>query len=80
VSNLLLPRGIRGKQVFEISAEEMAWLATAEDVLHKLQMTIVCRLCRSQISGSNDPADSTMKVTCECRRLIYRVRAETPTP
>jgi hypothetical protein len=76
MSTLILPAGIRGKKVSEISAEEMGWLATAEDVLRKLEMTIVCVRCRTQISGSNDPTDATMKVTCECRRLIYRQKAD----
>lgn len=76
MSTLILPRGIRGKKVSEISAEEMAWLATAEDVLRKLQMTIICTQCGCMMHGANDETDATMKVSCECRRLIYRVRAD----
>jgi hypothetical protein len=78
VSTLILPQGIRGKKVSEISAEEMAWIATAEDVLRKLRMTLLCSQCRTEMWGANDPSDSTMTVTCECRRLVYRVRAESP--
>jgi hypothetical protein len=79
VSTLLLPNGIRPKRVSEISVEEMAWFATAEDVLHKLKATIVCRQCRTPFHGQNDPRDSTISVSCECRRLTYRVREDAST-
>lgn len=76
--SLLLPHGIRPKQVREISLEEMAWLATAEDVLRKLQATIICTRCRTPMHGQNDERDSVLSVSCECRRLTYRARADVP--
>lgn len=78
MSTLLLPKGMRGKKVSEISAEEMAWIATAEDVLRTLHATLYCSLCKTEMWGANDPSDASMTVTCECRRLVYRVRAESP--
>ena len=76
MSTLILPRGLRQKVVSEIPAEDMAWLATAEDVMRKLEMFILCQRCKMPIQGSNDETDATISVTCECRRLIYRQRAD----
>jgi hypothetical protein len=76
MSTLLLPHGIRPKRVSEISVEEMAWLASAEDVLRKLKMTIVCLQCKTPIHGANHDTDATLSVSCECRRLTYRARAD----
>lgn len=76
--SLILPFGLQRKQVHDISAEKMAWLATAEDILPDLQMTIMCLRCRTPIHGENDEADATISVHCACRTLVYRVRAESP--
>jgi hypothetical protein len=76
MSHLILPNGIRPKAVSDISAQEMAWLASAEDVLRKLKMAIICTRCQLPVEGNNDPTDATISVTCGCRRLIYRVRAD----
>lgn len=74
--SLILPNGIRPKAVSEIGVEEMGWLATAEDVLRKLKMAIICTRCQLPVSGNNDPTDATISVTCGCRRLTYRARAD----
>jgi hypothetical protein len=75
---IVLPLGLKPKAVSEISVEEMGWLASAEDVLRKLQMDIICHRCQTPVRGSNDPTDATISVTCACRRLVYRVRADAP--
>jgi hypothetical protein len=75
--SLMIP-SFRMKRATEIAAEEMAWLATAEDVLRTLKATIICTQCRTPFHGSNDATDATMEVSCECRRLTYRVRADAP--
>ena len=76
---ILLPNGLKPKRVDAISAEKMAWLATAEEILPDLQMTIMCLRCRTPISGRNDPTDAMIHVDCACRTLTYRVRADGPT-
>ena len=72
--SLLLPHGLHVKKSHAISVEEMAWLAHAEDVLRKLELTIMCSRCRTPIRGQNDPSDATMRVDCACRTLTYQVR------
>jgi len=78
MSTLILPYGLQRKKVHEISGEQMAWLAMAEEILPDLQMTIMCLRCRTPISGKNDPTDATIRVDCACRTLTYRARADKP--
>ena len=80
---ILLPNGIQRKRVADISVEEMAWLASGEAVLRKLGMTLCCLQCLhaglktgAVIQGSNDATDTVLSVTCSCRRLTYRAKAE----
>lgn len=79
MSTLLLPNGFRYRPTVEISAEDMAWLATAEDVLRKLNLSLICLRCKTTPKGQNAETDATVTVSCECRRLTYRVR-DTATP
>ena len=80
---ILLPHGIQRKRVADISLEEMAWLADGESVLRRLGMTLCCLHCLmaglktgAVIQGSNDTTDTVLSVTCSCRRLTYRAKAD----
>ena len=75
MSYLILPNGLQRKAVAEISMEDMAWLAMAEDVLRKLKLSLICLRCQTTPLGSNDETDGTLTVECACRRLTYRARA-----
>ncbi len=80
---LLLPHGLQRKKVADLSAEEMAWLAMGEDVLPKLGLTLACTNCLragqktgAVLRGQNDTTDAVLTVTCDCRRLSYRAKAD----
>ncbi len=80
---LILPAGLQQKRTAELSIEDMAWLANGEDVCRKLGLTICCLRCLlsglradAAIQGDNDATDHVLKVTCQCRQLTYRAKAE----
>jgi hypothetical protein len=58
---------------------EMSWLAMAEDVCRKLQLTIACQRCLragaetgAVLQGANDPTDQTLSIRCDCRKLVFQ--------
>lgn len=80
---ILAPNGLAPKKTEPLLEREMAWLAMAEDVLRKLNLTIACPRCLhaglkagAVLQGSNDTTDTTLSVTCGCRRLVFRQRAD----
>lgn len=78
---LILPNGLSSKQSLDISLDEMNWLAEAEHMCRKLNVTIACPRCLmagartgSVLRGSNDEKDDVLSVTCDCRRMVFRQR------
>lgn len=80
---LLMPNGLAPKKTEALLEREMAWLAMGEDVCRKLNLTIACPNCLraglregAVLQGSNDTADTTLSVTCGCRRLVFQAKAD----
>jgi hypothetical protein len=78
---LVLPNGLAPKKTESLTEREMQWLAMGEDVCRKLNLTIACPACLmagmrtgAVLQGSNDTTDTTLSVTCQCRRLVFRGR------
>lgn len=78
---LLLPNGLAPRKTESLTEGEMHWLAIAEDVLRKLNLTLACPRCLraglkdgAVLKGANDSKDSTLSVSCECRRLVFHTR------
>lgn len=76
---LLMPNGLAPKKTEALLEREMAWLAMAEDVLRKLNLTLACPNCLRNgsrsgavLRGNNDSQDTTLSVQCDCRRLVFR--------
>jgi hypothetical protein len=76
---LLMPGGIAPKKTQALNEREMQWLAMGEDVCRKLNLTIACPDCLAAgvregavLQGNNDSTDTTLSVTCGCRRLVFR--------
>ena len=83
MSAILLPNGIQPKKIADLTAEEMGWLAMGEDILPKLGLTLACPRCLlagmktgAVLRGANASSDAVLSVTCDCRRLTYRAKAE----
>lgn len=77
-----MPNGLAPKTTDALTVEEMAWLAMAEDVLRKLDLTLACPRCLRSghrtgavLRGANDTTDHTILVECDCRRLTFHTRA-----
>jgi hypothetical protein len=75
---LILPNGLAPKKTQPLTEAEMQWLAIAEDVCRKLNVVIACPRCLAAgmkagavLRGANDPSDTTLSVTCDCRRLVF---------
>lgn len=75
---IVLPNGLAPKKTESLTQLEMNWLAVAEDVCRKLNLTIACPNCLragiregAVLHGSNDTTDKTLSVTCQCRRLVF---------
>lgn len=80
---ILMPNGLSPKKVEDLTAEEVAWLAMGEDVLQKLNLTLACPNCLAAglregavLQGANSASDAVLSVTCGCRRLQYRAKAD----
>ena len=65
------------------SKSRLLWLAMGETILQKLGLTLACVTCLQSglktgavLQGANDPSDPVLTVTCGCRRLQWRQRAE----
>lgn len=78
---LLMPNGLQPKKTETLTAAQMNWLAMGEDVCRKLNLTLACPNCLAAgirqgavLRGNNDSADSTLSVTCDCRRLVFHTR------
>jgi hypothetical protein len=78
---ILLPNGLAAKKTEPLTETEMQWLAIAEDVCRKLNLTICCLRCLrsglnvgATLQGSNDTTDVSLSVTCGCRRMTFRQR------
>lgn len=78
---ILMPGGLAPKKTEPLTEGEMQWLALAEDVLRKLQLTLACPRCLAAglklgavLKGQNDAADATLSVECGCRRLVFHTR------
>jgi len=74
-----MPNGLAPKRTEALNADEMAWLAVAEDVCRKLHLVIACPRCLQSgiktgavLRGANDPTDPTLSVTCDCRRMVFQ--------
>lgn len=83
MSVLLLPQGLRAKAVADLTVEEMAWLAMGESILQKIGLTLACPRCLAAgmkegaiLKGGNSSADHVLSITCGCRRLQYRAKAD----
>ena len=75
---ILLPNGIAPKKTEALNEREMQWLAIGEDVCRKLDLVIACPRCLAAgsktgaiLQGSNDTTDTTLSVTCDCRRMVF---------
>jgi len=80
---LLMPNGAMPKKTHPLTADELRWLAVCEDILRKLQLTLACPDCLRSglregavLQGSNDATDSLLTVTCGCKRMVFRQRAD----
>lgn len=80
---LVMPSGLQPKKTEALTETEMSWLAIAEDVCRKLNLTIVCQRCfragmkdGAVLRGANDPSDPTLSVTCDCRRMVFQKAAD----
>jgi len=80
---IMMPNGLAPKKTAPLTELEMTWLAMGEDVLRKLNLTLACPDCLRSglregavLQGSNDTNDSLLTVTCGCRRLVFRHRAD----
>lgn len=78
---LLMPGGVAPKKTQPLTEFEMNWLAVAEDVCRKLNLTIACPHCLAAVvkagavlQGSNSPQDHTLSVQCECRRFVFQAQ------
>ncbi len=76
---LLMPNGLQPTKTEALTATEMQWLAMGEDVCRKLNLTLACPNCLRNgsrngavLRGNNDSQDTTLSVTCDCRRLVFR--------
>jgi hypothetical protein len=76
---IVLPNGLAPKKTQPLTELEMQWLAIAEDVCRKLNLTIACQRCLhaghkagAVLKGANDPSDPVLSVTCECRRMTFQ--------
>lgn len=76
---LILPNGLAPKKTEPLTEAEMQWLAIAEDVCRKLNLTVACLRCLragmkegAALRGANDPSDPTLSVTCDCRRMVFQ--------
>jgi len=79
---IVLPNGLAPKKTESLNEREMQWLAIGEDVCRKLNLVIACPRCLAAgnrtgavLQGSNDTADTTLSVTCDCRRMVFTQRA-----
>lgn len=79
---ILLPNGRAPQKTEPLTETEMQWLAIAEDVCRKLKLTIACTRCLAMglkadavLQGNNDTTDTSLSVTCQCRRMVFRQRA-----
>jgi len=79
---IVLPNGLAHKKTEALTETEMRWLAIGEDVCRKLNLVIACPRCLAAgnrtgavLQGSNDTADTTLSVTCDCRRMVFTQRA-----
>ena len=80
---LLMPNGLAPRKTQPLTETEMNWLAIAEDVCRKLNVVIACPRCLQMghksgavLKGANDPSDTTLSVTCECRRMVFQKARE----
>ena len=80
---LLMPNGLAPKKTEALLEREMAWLAMAEDVLRKLNLTLACPNCLraglregAVLRGNNGPEDHTLSVQCGCRRLVFQAKGD----
>jgi hypothetical protein len=78
---ILMPNGLAPKKTEPLTEAEMSWLAIAEDVCRKLNLTIACPRCLQAgiktgaiLRGNNAPGDQTLSVTCDCRHLVFKAR------
>lgn len=76
---IVMPNGLAPKKTQPLTELEMQWLAMAEDILRKLNLTLACPRCLmagikggAVLKGANSPTDRELSVTCECRRLVFR--------
>jgi len=76
---ILMPNGLAPKKTESLTEREMQWLAIGEDVCRKLHLVIACPRCLAAgvktgaiLQGSNDTADTSLSVTCQCRHLVFR--------
>lgn len=83
---ILMPNGLAPKKTQPLTETEMQWLAIAEDVCRKLNLTIACPRCLAAgsragavLQGANDLTDTTLTVTCECRRFVFQ-KGGSPAP
>ena len=77
-----MPNGLAPKKTEALTETEMQWLAIAEDVCRKLKLTIAYTRCLANglradavLQGSNDTEDTSLSVTCQCRRMVFRQAA-----
>lgn len=75
---IVMPNGLAPKKTESLNEREMQWLAMAEDVCRKLNLTIACPRCLmagaktgAVLRGNNDTTDRTLSVTCDCRHLVF---------
>jgi hypothetical protein len=80
---LVMPNGLQPKKTEPLSQREIEWLAVAEDVCRKLNLTIACPRCLmagakagAVLRGNNDVGDKSLSVTCDCRHLVFHLRAD----
>lgn len=79
---IVLPNGLAPKKTQPLTEREMEWLMVAEDVCRKLNLTIACPRCLmagnktgAVLRGNNDVGDKSLSVTCDCRHLVFHVKA-----
>lgn len=77
---ILMPNGLAPKKTVPLNQREIEWLAVAEDVCRKLNLTIACPDCLragakagALLRGNNAPGDQTLSVTCDCRHMVFQV-------
>jgi hypothetical protein len=80
---LVMPNGLQPKKTEPLNQREIEWLSVAEDVCRKLNLTIACPRCLTAgakmgavLRGNNDVGDKSLSVTCDCRHLVFHLRAD----